>query len=59
MVGPFGAWYHVSKFGVEALSDALQLELKPFGIDVIVIQPGGIQIGMEWYCHEQLKKYRP
>src|SRR5690606_38685810 len=29
MVGPFGAWYHVSKFGVEALSDALRLELKP------------------------------
>lgn len=46
MVGPFGAWYHVSKFGVEALSDALRLELKPFGIDVIVIQPGGIQ--SEW-----------
>src|SRR5690606_14381123 len=40
MVGPFGTWYHVSKFGVEALSDALRLELKPFGIDVIVIQPG-------------------
>ena len=46
MVGPFGAWYHVSKFGVEALSDALRLELKPFGIDVIVIQPGGIR--SEW-----------
>lgn len=46
MVGPFGAWYHVSKFGVEALSDALRLELESFGINVIVIQPGGIQ--SEW-----------
>lgn len=46
IVGPFGLWYHVSKFGVEALSDALRLELKPFGIDVVIIQPGGIQT--EW-----------
>lgn len=46
LVGPFGAWYHVSKFGVEALGDALRLELNPFGIDVITIQPGGIRT--EW-----------
>jgi NAD(P)-dependent dehydrogenase (short-subunit alcohol dehydrogenase family) len=39
----FGGWYHVSKFSVEALSDALRMELKPFGIDVCVIEPGGIR----------------
>ena len=39
----FGGWYHVSKFSVEALSDALRMELKPFGIDVSMIEPGGIQ----------------
>ncbi|MBO7489775.1 MAG: SDR family NAD(P)-dependent oxidoreductase [Bacteroidales bacterium] len=43
IVLPFGGWYHVSKFSVEALSDALRMEMKPFGIDVVMIEPGGIK----------------
>lgn len=43
MVLPFGGWYHVSKFSVEALSDALRMEVRPFGIDVVMIEPGGIK----------------
>lgn len=43
---PFGGWYHASKFALEALSDALRNEVKPFGIDVIVIEPGGVK--SEW-----------
>lgn len=39
---PFGAWYHATKFAVEGFSDALRLELRPFGIDVVIIEPGGI-----------------
>lgn len=39
----FGGWYHVSKFAVEGFSDALRMELKPFGIDVVIIEPGGIR----------------
>ena len=39
----FGGWYHVSKYSVEALSDALRMEVKPFGIDVSLIEPGGIR----------------
>jgi NAD(P)-dependent dehydrogenase (short-subunit alcohol dehydrogenase family) len=39
----FGGWYHVSKYSVEALSDALRIELKPFGIDVSIIEPGAIK----------------
>ena len=39
----FGGWYHVSKYSVEALSDALRMELKPFGIEVSMIEPGGIR----------------
>jgi NAD(P)-dependent dehydrogenase (short-subunit alcohol dehydrogenase family) len=43
---PFGAWYHATKFAVEGLSDCLRVEMKPFGIDVIVIEPGAIRT--EW-----------
>lgn len=43
---PLGGWYHGSKFALEALSDCLRLEAKPFGIDVVVIEPGGI--ATEW-----------
>jgi NAD(P)-dependent dehydrogenase (short-subunit alcohol dehydrogenase family) len=43
---PFGGWYHATKFAVEALSDCLRFETGPFGIDVMVIEPGGIKT--EW-----------
>ena len=39
----FGGWYHVSKYSVEAFSDALRMEMKPFGVDVVMIEPGGIK----------------
>jgi short-subunit dehydrogenase len=37
---PLGAWYHATKHALEGWSDSLRLELKPLGIDVIVIEPG-------------------
>jgi short-subunit dehydrogenase len=40
---PLGAWYHATKHALEGWSDALRLELKPFNIDVVVIQPGIIE----------------
>ena len=40
---PGGGAYHASKYAVEALSDALRFEVKPFGIQVVVIQPGLIR----------------
>jgi len=43
---PLGGWYHGTKFAVEALSDCLRIETKPFGINVVVIEPGGIKT--EW-----------
>ena len=40
---PLGCWYHASKYALEGWSDCLRLELKPFNIDVVVIEPGGIK----------------
>ncbi len=37
---PFGCWYHASKHALEGLSDSLRMELRPFGIDVVIIEPG-------------------
>lgn len=43
---PLGGWYHGTKYALEALSDCLRLEVAPFGINVVVIEPGGI--ATEW-----------
>jgi len=37
---PGGGLYHSSKYAIEAISDALRFEVRGFGVDVIVIQPG-------------------
>lgn len=39
----FGAWYHATKYALEAFSDALRMETKEFGINVTLIEPGGIK----------------
>ncbi len=43
MVFYMGGWYNVTKYSVEAFSDALRMEMKPYGIDVVMIEPGAIK----------------
>lgn len=40
---PLGAWYHATKHALEGWSDCLRFELAPFGIDVVIIEPGLIK----------------
>jgi NAD(P)-dependent dehydrogenase (short-subunit alcohol dehydrogenase family) len=54
---PFGCWYHATKFAVEGLSDSLRMELHPFGIDVVVIQPGATHSEWGKIAHDSLIKY--
>ena len=42
---PFQGLYSASKFAVEGLSDALSVEVRPFGIDVVLVQPGDFRTG--------------
>ena len=38
-----GGWYHATKHALEGWSDCLRLELAPFGIKVVVVEPGLIE----------------
>jgi len=40
MTFPGGGIYHATKYSVEAISDAMRFEVRGFGVDVILIEPG-------------------
>jgi len=50
---PLVGAYNASKFGLEGLSDSLRRELRPLGVDVILIEPGGVKTPI-WNKAEQL-----
>lgn len=50
----FGAWYHATKYALEAFSDALRMEVEPFGIEVSIIEPGGIKTDWGHIAADQL-----
>ncbi|MFB9660425.1 oxidoreductase [Glycomyces mayteni] len=54
---PFGAWYYASKHALEGFSDTLRMEVAPFGIDVVVVQPGIIRTPFEDSTSAQLRHY--
>lgn len=51
-----GAWYHATKYALEALSDALRMEVAPFGISVVIIEPGGIKTNWGLIAADHLKQ---
>ncbi|GAB3592391.1 oxidoreductase [Angustibacter peucedani] len=42
---PAGGYYHASKYALEAISDALRVEVAPFGVEVVLVEPGMIRTG--------------
>jgi short-subunit dehydrogenase len=53
---PHGTWYHATKYALEGLSDCLRMELKQFGIDVVIIKPGAILTEWNTIARENLMK---
>jgi short-subunit dehydrogenase len=53
---PHGAWYHATKFALEGLSDSLRMELKQFGIKVVIIKPGAILTEWNSIARDKLMK---
>lgn len=51
-----GGWYNVTKYSVEAFSDALRMEVKPYGIDVVMIEPGAIKTNWGVIAAQHLKE---
>lgn len=54
---PFCGWYHSTKYAVEAISDALRMELHSFNIDVVVVEPGLIQTDWGVIAARNIHKY--
>jgi NAD(P)-dependent dehydrogenase (short-subunit alcohol dehydrogenase family) len=54
---PFASWYHASKHALEGLSDSLRMELHPFGIDVVIIEPGPTRTAWGGIARDSLTRY--
>ncbi len=57
VTAPTQGAYSSSKFALEALSNALRLELYPFGVQVVLIEPGYIVTGIQQAAMELSKPY--
>ncbi|MGP4102606.1 oxidoreductase [Nonomuraea sp. KM90] len=53
---PLGCWYYAGKHALEAYSDTLRMEVEPFGIDVVIIQPGIIKTEFEDHTAQHLRE---
>ena len=52
-----GAWYHATKHALEGWSDCLRLEVKDFGIDVVIVEPGIINTNFYNVMGGYVEKY--
>ncbi|HMQ46304.1 MAG TPA: oxidoreductase [Saprospiraceae bacterium] len=57
MYTPMGAWYHSTKHALEGWSDCLRLELKPFNVNVVILEPGAIATEFGEVLYEPVLKY--
>jgi len=57
VTAPTQGAYSSSKFALEAMSNALRLELYPFGVQVVLIEPGYIVTGIQQAASELSKPY--
>jgi NAD(P)-dependent dehydrogenase (short-subunit alcohol dehydrogenase family) len=55
---PLGAWYIATKHALEGWSDCLRLETAPFGIQVVLIEPGAIRTEFADVAGAPLENYR-
>jgi NAD(P)-dependent dehydrogenase (short-subunit alcohol dehydrogenase family) len=54
---PFAGMYCASKSAVHMLSEVLRIELLPFGIDVVVVQPGGVKSEIAASASQGIERY--
>jgi len=55
---PFAGAYCSTKAAVTSFSDVLRMELAPFGIQVITVQPGGIQSSLSDNADKELERFK-
>ena len=55
---PFAAAYCATKTAVHMLSEVLRMEAKPFGIEVVVVQPGGVRSNIADSGSHDLERFR-
>jgi NAD(P)-dependent dehydrogenase (short-subunit alcohol dehydrogenase family) len=55
---PFAGAYCSTKAALTAFSDSLRMELAPFGITVVTVQPGGIKSNLSINADKELERFR-
>ena len=56
IVTPFMGAYSASKYALEALSDSLRMELSPWGVEVMVVEPGAMKTGFSEKAKTALRR---